>query len=1202
SVMQFASRNGRPGIFWQQDLAKKSDRKFGYKKREQRFLVRKHPGNLDRYPVEDANILGGKINSERNREKVTSKPQEQKEPEKTVTLTQDQLNAILASVGKVASGKESALRISIDSGNNGIIIESPRKGDESSDEESEVEEKADKEKPEKDQYSREEPLERREKKGGRKVAEEASIYNFFEDSGTTSGERNILGQREKTKKTRGHRNKEDSDEEEPVREWRKHKTESRERDSSKERGKSRLNSREKENRKTLPDSREKDSQYDRKQRKHQEGKHKSRRKKEEESDNERTPERKKKSSKRHWRKVESPTPERSKSPPLERRAKSPTTPENKEERTPERKQLTPRDIVGIPAALPWKHMTVAERRRLMIARTKIADAEKKERESRLEIAVPHSRQAIREASPELQRNTEANSFTENRVSPQGLPPVAPSHMSLAEKKRMQWDKERSESGLEKDFTPWGRPGAGAPVRTRSGHVLADYRSRQDYILKTSMEIITEDSKGQSSGGSPSKTANEHTEKSQKTRVEPSTSHNQHASMRSSFLIGQPAPDPGWNKSTAEEEKRSWLRELDRQRDENQMRKIREAQDSAYTENTWAEKLGTDYKYRALPEQTVSGHELSQHAGTDSGRISSAPTKPTDTADEPESFIRGQNAYIDPAVKKDLEEKRQRHLEHQSAIMAQVQEKQRLKQLELDRKRKEEAEEEKRLQHERDMLQNQFQIEQQKQKLKEQQRQNQIDTLKMAMDDAHEKAMQEKMIRRLEHLQQGGHDTSQLRANLEAKLPTPRNPMTAANVEPLVVPGLDLDTTARHAGQTSNYRPQYTHTDRHTDLLQQYTENRVLTPSQYRHQPQSSQNQYNPYIHDFSTQTGKQFCPCDTNPQPAVQITWNLTEKNCIRMICYYRMVVGKEVSDVGILYKDTRRVRVKSAQPVHEPATSNIRKKRRVHGWEKRSVDYQNPSHKRPGNSQRKKIHFLRDGRMIQKNTERKQTPAMVEANKDRIPTDRRTPSHSRDPSPISDRGRNTRRTNTGRRSKSHSPGGLDNYTHQTGEQTFKQKTPHSSRNKSPAEHRHLSPILSSRAKVPKSPVVPALRHKLNDANTDGYRHGEQLEDYGGDRPRAKGRGIKYGDGGPIDPPIAEGDFIPFLRSAETLDPGHAEDPMPLSREASAVTKARMSYLHGLEPSNFGGKVDIYEDAERLPIGKRNNRSTEDLIIASISL
>jgi hypothetical protein len=39
--------------------------------------------------------------------------------------------------------------------------------------------------------------------------------------------------------------------------------------------------------------------------------------------------------------------------------------------------VSPRELAGIPVSLPWKHMTKAERRRLMIAREKvIAEAEK----------------------------------------------------------------------------------------------------------------------------------------------------------------------------------------------------------------------------------------------------------------------------------------------------------------------------------------------------------------------------------------------------------------------------------------------------------------------------------------------------------------------------------------------------------------------------------------------------------------------------------------------------------------------------------------------------------------------------------------------------------------------------------------------------------------------------------------------------------
>ena len=63
-------------------------------------------------PVEEKPKRPAKNFIKRNREQLVKK-NKNKENDQTVTLTQEQLNAILASVGKVASGKEDALRISI---------------------------------------------------------------------------------------------------------------------------------------------------------------------------------------------------------------------------------------------------------------------------------------------------------------------------------------------------------------------------------------------------------------------------------------------------------------------------------------------------------------------------------------------------------------------------------------------------------------------------------------------------------------------------------------------------------------------------------------------------------------------------------------------------------------------------------------------------------------------------------------------------------------------------------------------------------------------------------------------------------------------------------------------------------------------------------------------------------------------------------
>ena len=51
---------------------------------------------------------------------------------------------------------------------------------------------------------------------------------------------------------------------------------------------------------------------------------------------------------------------------------------------------------------------------------------------------------------------------------------------------------------------------------------------------------------------------------------------------------------------------------------------------------------------------------------------------------------------------------------------------------------------------------------------QEQRQKQIDALKSAMDEAQEKAMEEKTHRRIHHLQTHGHDVTQLKATYDGR--------------------------------------------------------------------------------------------------------------------------------------------------------------------------------------------------------------------------------------------------------------------------------------------------------------------------------------------------------------------------------------------------------------------------------------------------
>lgn len=90
---------------------------FGYKNKELRYPIRK-PVEEPEPELKPAELERQKNQTDfikRNREKAKGRAAEKTErpAANTVTLTQDQLNAILASVGRLSSGKENGLRISI---------------------------------------------------------------------------------------------------------------------------------------------------------------------------------------------------------------------------------------------------------------------------------------------------------------------------------------------------------------------------------------------------------------------------------------------------------------------------------------------------------------------------------------------------------------------------------------------------------------------------------------------------------------------------------------------------------------------------------------------------------------------------------------------------------------------------------------------------------------------------------------------------------------------------------------------------------------------------------------------------------------------------------------------------------------------------------------------------------------------------------
>ncbi|XP_023583221.1 coiled-coil domain-containing protein 66 isoform X5 [Trichechus manatus latirostris] len=130
-----------------------------------------------------------------------------------------------------------------------------------------------------------------------------------------------------------------------------------------------------------------------------------------------------------------------------------------------------------------------------------------------------------------------------------------------------------------------------------------------------------------------------------------------------------------------------------------------------------------------------------------------------------NFLRSMTALLDPAQIEEQDRRRQKQLEHQKAITAQVEETRRRKQLEEEQRKREEREEERRLAREREAVQRQYEEDILKQKQKEEIMTLKTNELLQTMQRAQELAQRLKQEQRIRELAQKGHDTSRLLKNL-----------------------------------------------------------------------------------------------------------------------------------------------------------------------------------------------------------------------------------------------------------------------------------------------------------------------------------------------------------------------------------------------------------------------------------------------------
>ncbi|XP_030884299.1 coiled-coil domain-containing protein 66 isoform X6 [Leptonychotes weddellii] len=197
----------------------------------------------------------------------------------------------------------------------------------------------------------------------------------------------------------------------------------------------------------------------------------------------------------------------------------------------------------------------------------------------------------------------------------------------------------------------------------------------------------------------------------------------------------------------QEQQRTWIEDVNRQIEDDRQRKITSSKEladicSVYTPTTGSQVEPSEEEHIAKPVR-------------DKAMANSQKT----------NFLRSMTALLDPAQIEERDRRRQKQLEHQKAITAQVEEKRRTKQLEEQQRKKEEQEEERRLAREREEMQKQYEEDILKQKQKEEIMTLKTNELFQTMQRAQELAQRLKQEQRIRELAQKGHDTSGLIKNL-----------------------------------------------------------------------------------------------------------------------------------------------------------------------------------------------------------------------------------------------------------------------------------------------------------------------------------------------------------------------------------------------------------------------------------------------------
>lgn len=355
--------------------------------------------------------------------------------------------------------------------------------------------------------------------------------------------------------------------------------------------------------------------------------------------------------------------------------------------------------------------------------------------------------------------------------------------SLQEAKKAQWKRELDEQvALKKKLKEADQDGINFRYHEGIESSATERTPYSDLPKNTPLtDFTTPDSMFKTSPGT------ETTDYSPVDRASSFSSPELPAAIRSAFVLGEAAPLDHPFSAVKRQQQKKWLEELNKQREEDALRKMQEKQKIQEVEqqDLWAMHFDS---FKKAANQT-SVYENSANFQLPEIPPSSSEPGPADhqlapaiidlQQEQPETrrsaeeeyfrsqktgFLRTMTALLDPAQIEERDRKRQKQLEHQKAIAAQVEEKRKRKQLEDEQRQQEEQEEEQRLAREQEQLQKQYEEDNHRQKQKEEVLSLKTRELYQSMQRAQEEAQRLKQEQRMRHLLQKGHDVSNLQKN------------------------------------------------------------------------------------------------------------------------------------------------------------------------------------------------------------------------------------------------------------------------------------------------------------------------------------------------------------------------------------------------------------------------------------------------------